>query len=90
MGVKDGVSTIAIPLEDSAQDHALDMTHEFTHAVQMQEGGWNSQSVASAVFAEGLAMRVTEHFNPGFPENITLQVLPHGLRNVSIIASGSQ
>ena len=28
MGVKDGVSTIAIPLEDSAQDHALDMTHD--------------------------------------------------------------
>jgi hypothetical protein len=70
MGVKNGVSTIAIPLEDSAQDHALDMTHEFTHAVQMQEGGWNSESVASAVFAEGLAMRVTEHLNPGFPENM--------------------
>ena len=70
MGVKDGVSTIAIPLEDSAQDHALDMTHEFTHAVQMQEGGWNSQSVASAVFAEGLATRVTEHLNPGFTANI--------------------
>ena len=70
MGVKDGVSTIAIPLEDSAQDHALDMTHEFTHAVQMQEGGWNSQSVASAIFAEGLATRVTEHLNPGFPANI--------------------
>jgi hypothetical protein len=46
------------------------MTHEFTHAVQMQEGGWNSQSVASAVFAEGLATRVTEHLNPGFPANI--------------------
>ena len=70
MGVKDGVSTIAIPLEDSAQDHALDMTHEFTHAVQMQEGGWNNQSVASAVFAEGLATRVTEHLNPGFTANI--------------------
>ena len=70
MGLKDGVSTIAIPLEDSAQDHALDMTHEFTHAVQMQEGGWTGQSVASAVFAEGLATRVTEHLNPGFPANI--------------------
>jgi hypothetical protein len=70
MGVKDGVSAIAIPLEDSAQDHALDMTHEFTHAVQMQEGGWHSQSVASSVFAEGLAMRVTEHLNAGFPANI--------------------
>jgi hypothetical protein len=70
MGLKDGVSTIAIPLEDSAQDHALDMTHEFTHAVQMQAGGWNSQSVASTVFAEGLAMRVTEHLNPGLPANI--------------------
>ena len=70
MGVKDGVSTIAIPLEDSAQDRALGMTHEFTHAVQMQAGCWNGQSVASTVFAEGLAMRVTEHLNPGLPENI--------------------
>jgi uncharacterized protein YjaZ len=61
---------ICSPLEDSDQDHALDMTHEFTHAVQMQEGDWHGQSVASAVFAEGLAMRVTEHLHPGFPADI--------------------
>jgi hypothetical protein len=79
MGVKDGVSTIAIPLEDTAQDHALDMTHEFTHAVQMQQGGWNGQSVASAVFAEGLATRVTERLNPGFPANIYTTSSPEWL-----------
>ena len=43
------------------------MTHEFTHAVQMQMGSWSGQSVASQIFAEGLAMRVTERLIPGFP-----------------------
>jgi hypothetical protein len=66
-GLKDGMWTISIPLEDSDQDHALGMTHEFTHAVQMQLGSWNGQSVASQIFAEGFAMRVTERLNPGFP-----------------------
>jgi hypothetical protein len=71
MGLRDGVSTIAIPLEDSDQDHALDMTHEFTHAVQMQMGGgWDKQYVGTALFTEGLAMRVTEHLNPGLPANL--------------------
>lgn len=69
-GLKDGVSTISIPLEDSDKDHALDMTHEFTHAVQMQMGAWSGQSVASQIFAEGLAMRVTERLNPGFPASV--------------------
>lgn len=79
MGIKDGVSTIAIPLEDSDQDHALDMTHEFTHAVQMQTAGWNRQSVASAVFAEGLAIHVTQQLNPGSPENIYTTSTPEWL-----------
>jgi hypothetical protein len=69
-GFQNGASTIAIPLEDSDQEHALEMTHEFTHAVQRQMGnGWDRQSVASAVFSEGLAMRVTERLNPGLPVN---------------------
>lgn len=66
-GLKDGISTISIPLEDSDQDHALAMTHEFTHAVQMQLGSWSGQSVASQIFTEGLAMRATERLNPGLP-----------------------
>jgi len=70
MGVKDGVSTIAIPLEDSDLHHALDMTHEFTHAVQIQMGQWSGQSVASAIFTEGLAMHVTEALNPGYGSDI--------------------
>jgi hypothetical protein len=69
-GLKNGVSTISIPLEDSDQDHALDMTHEFTHAVRMQMGSWEGQSVASQIFAERLAMRVTQRLNPGFPASV--------------------
>jgi hypothetical protein len=69
-GFQNGVSTIAIPLEDSDEEHALEMTHEFTHAVQRQMGkGWDQQSVASAIFSEGLAMRVTEKLNPGLTAN---------------------
>ena len=64
-GLKDGMWTISIPLEDSDQDHALGMTHEFTHAVQMQLGLWSRQSVASQIVAEGLAMLVTERLDAG-------------------------
>ena len=71
-GFKDGMTTIAIPLEDSDQDHAISMTHEFTHAVQMQMGLWSREDVASAIFAEGLAMRVTEHLNPGLQTSVYL------------------
>lgn len=69
MGMKEGVSTIAIPLEDPKERHEMDMTHEFTHAVQMQQGGWSGQSVSSAVFSEGLAMRVTKQLLPGLADN---------------------
>lgn len=69
-GFQNGVSTIAIPLEDSDEEHAIEMTHEFTHAVQRQMGrGWDQQSVASAIFSEGLAMHVAEKLNPRFPVN---------------------
>jgi hypothetical protein len=69
-GFQNGVSTIAIPLEDSDEEHARDMTHEFTHAVQRQVGkGWDQQSVASAIFSEGIAMHVTEKLDPGLPTN---------------------
>jgi hypothetical protein len=79
-GLKNGVSTISIPLEDSDQNHALDMTHEFTHAVQMQIGSWSKQDVASAIFAEGLAMRVTERLNPGFAPSIYTTSSPEWMR----------
>lgn len=68
-GLRDGVSTIAIPLEDSDEQHTLDMTHEFTHAVQMQQGNWSGHSVGSSLFAEGLAMRVAEQILPGATPN---------------------
>jgi hypothetical protein len=38
--------------------------------VQRQMGtGWDQQSVASAIFSEGLAMRVTQRLEPGLPTN---------------------
>lgn len=83
MGFKDGVLTMAIPLEDSDREHALDLTHEFTHAVQMQQGNWTGQSVASALFAEGLAMRVTEHLLPGSAANIYTASTPEWMEQCS-------
>lgn len=62
-----GVWRIAIPLEESNTEMALSMTHEFTHAVQRSSGRWVGQTVGGAIFSEGLAMRVTEKLNPGFP-----------------------
>jgi hypothetical protein len=81
-GFQKGVSTIAIPLEDSDREHALDMTHEFTHAVQRQIGkGWDQQSVASAIFSEGLAMHVTEKLEPGLPANAYATSSPEWLQS---------
>ena len=82
MGFQSGVSTIAIPLEDSEEEHALDMTHEFAHAVQSQIGkGWDQQSVASAVFSEGLAMRITEKLEPGLSANAYATSSPEWFRS---------
>jgi Predicted Zn-dependent protease (DUF2268) len=80
MGLKDGISTIAIPIEDPDEFHALDMTHEFTHAVEMQQSNWTGQSVASALFTEGLATRVTEHLLPGSPANIYTASTPEWMQ----------
>jgi hypothetical protein len=79
MGLRDGVNTIAIPLEDSDQEHAITMTHEFTHAVQMQMGEFHQQDVASAIFAEGLAMRVAEKLNPGLDPTVYTDSSPKWL-----------
>lgn len=83
MGLKNGVSTVAIPLEDSDQDHTLDLTHEFTHAVEMQQGGWTGQSVASAVFTEGLATQVTRHLLPGSAANVYTASTPEWMQECS-------
>jgi len=82
-GLKDGVSTIAIPLEDSDEQHALDMTHEFSHAVEMQQGNWSGQSVASTLFTEGLAMRVTEQLFLGKAPNIYTASSPEWMQQCS-------
>ena len=83
-GLKDGVSTIAIPIEDSDAFHALDLTHEFTHAVQMQQGQWSGQSVASTLYTEGLATRVTEHLQPGSSANVYLADTPEWYTQCSL------
>lgn len=67
---KDGVATVAVPVEISAQARGPVMTHEFVHAVQISmgtmSGGWE-RSIGETILAEGLAMRVTQHLYPRHP-----------------------
>jgi len=67
---KDGVPTVALPVEQSPYDRGPMMAHEFTHAVQISmgtnSGGW-IRSVGETVLAEGLAMRVAQKLYPDRP-----------------------
>src|SRR5262249_43907766 len=64
-GKVNGVTTIAVPVEDTDEQHANAMAHEFTHAVQAELGDWQApRSVAETVFAEGIAMRGTQRLVP--------------------------
>ena len=68
-GRTNGVTMIAVPVEDSDEQHRIAMTHEFTHAVQAALGSWSgTRTVAGTVFAEGVAMRATQALVPGLPE----------------------
>ena len=80
-GKIDGIWRIAIPLEDSDLDHALDMTHEMTHAVQRSSGHWEGQTVGGAIFSEGLAMRTTEKLNSGYEPYIYTASTPEWLHD---------
>ncbi len=64
----DGKPMVAIPIE--VQGSEITMTHEFTHVVNEKLGGlWSSgsQTIATLMFTEGLAMRVSERLVPGQP-----------------------
>ncbi len=67
---KDGVPTVAIPVEASPFDRGPAMAHEFTHAVQISmgtmAGGW-VRTVGETVLAEGLAMRTAQALYPDRP-----------------------
>lgn len=64
-----GVPVVAIPVESSSAGKL--MAHEFTHVVQSEQAGvsvtWQ-RTIAQTVFAEGLAMRVTQRLFPGLPD----------------------
>ena len=49
------------------------MTHEFTHVVEAEQAGLSldwKRSIAHTIFAEGLAMRVTQQLHPGQPDKV--------------------
>lgn len=64
-----GIPTVALPVEGTGS--ALILTHEFTHVVEAEQAhlslDWK-RSIAHTIFAEGLAMRVTQHIHPGLPD----------------------
>jgi hypothetical protein len=65
----DGIPTVALPVEGIGS--ALLLIHEFTHVAEAEEAhlslGWQ-RSIAHTIFAEGLAMRVTQNIHPGLPD----------------------
>lgn len=67
---KNGVATVAVPVEMSTKERGPVMTHEFVHAVQISmgtmSGGWK-RTIGETVLAEGLAMRATQHIYPKLP-----------------------
>ena len=64
-----GIPTVALPVEGTGSN--LVMTHEFTHVVEAEQAhlslDWR-RSIAHTIFAEGLAMRVTQHLHPGLAD----------------------
>ena len=66
---KNGVPTVALPVE--GQGSKMVLTHEFTHVVEAEQANLSldwKRSVAHTIFAEGLAMRVTQKIHPGQPD----------------------
>jgi hypothetical protein len=64
-----GVPTVALPVE--GQGSTMVLTHELTHAVEAEQANLSldwKRSVAHTIFAEGLAMRVTQKIHPGQPD----------------------
>lgn len=76
----EGVTTLALPVEQEADERALLLPHEMTHVVHTQNSGmaptWE-RSVARLVLEEGLATRVTAELMPGHtPADYTNEVEP--------------
>ncbi|HET6170198.1 MAG TPA: hypothetical protein VFE01_08455, partial [Terracidiphilus sp.] len=66
---KNGVPTVALPVE--GQGSTMILTHEFTHVVEAEQANLSldwKRPVAHTIFAEGLAMRVTQQIHPGQPD----------------------
>ena len=76
---KNGVPTVAIPVEASPFDRGPAMAHEFTHAVQIamgtMSGGWE-RTIGETVLAEGLAMRTAQALFPDRPAASFVEITP--------------
>jgi|GEM_PF-979864 len=73
----DGEPMIALPIEVPGSE--LTMTHEFTHVVNQSLGHlWQAgeQTIATLMFTEGLAMRVTQQLDPSAPEYAYVSLVP--------------
>jgi hypothetical protein len=65
---QDGSLNLAVPVEEAPEWRELVMVHEMTHAVNHALAGFSEgweRTIARTLFAEGLAMRVTESLRPG-------------------------
>lgn len=79
---QDGTPSVSVPVEGEGLD--LIMTHELTHVVEGEEAGLSfgwQRTIAHTIFAEGLAMRVTQYLHPGRPDTAYVaSLLRIGLR----------
>ncbi|HEY4555636.1 MAG TPA: hypothetical protein VIG68_04295, partial [Lysobacter sp.] len=67
---REGVPSVAIPLEMSPAERELMLRHEMAHAVHLAtaglDGGWE-RSIAQTIVQEGIATRAVEALLPGRP-----------------------
>lgn len=64
-----GIPVVSIPVESPVADKL--MAHEFTHVIEAEQAGLSvtwQRTIAQTVFAEGLAMRVTQKLLPGLAD----------------------
>lgn len=74
-----GSLNVAVPIEESPEWRDPVLVHEMTHAVHHSlaglSEGWE-RTIARTLFAEGLAVRVTEALRPGLSEAVYLEHRP--------------
>lgn len=81
-----GQPVVNFPVESSPATLDLIEPHELTHAVHLKTanlpGGWE-RSIATTLFQEGLAMRVTQELRPGHPDSAYVSHRPGWLEEAT-------